>query len=244
MAPYAVTRGGSRQSRPGLESVGAAGGGGHPGAGPGAGRTCCGPATWSCWPGRSGPARPCSRRGSAPGSGCRGAVTSPTFVLARVHRGGRLPLVHVDAYRLGSVEEVDDLDLDADLPESVTVVEWGHGLVEQLADAHLLVRLDRAADRRGAHRRAGRLPAATGLSGWPGWRSLHALELQRLQHRLAALADVGLLVLPLAVDLDLVLAAEEEVDVRLELLLRPARRGTGSCGRRPRCPARRWSTRR
>ena len=65
----------------------------------------------------------------------------------RVHRGGRLPLVHVDAYRLGSVEEVDDLDLDADLPESVTVVEWGHGLVEQLADAHLLVRLDRAVDR-------------------------------------------------------------------------------------------------
>jgi len=77
------------------------------------------------------------------GLGVSGAVTSPTFVLARVHRGGRLPLVHVDAYRLGSVEEVDDLDLDADLPDSVTVVEWGHGLVEQLADAHLLVRLSR-----------------------------------------------------------------------------------------------------
>ena len=86
-------------------------------------------------------------QGIGAGLGVRGAVTSPTFVLARVHRGGRLPLVHVDAYRLGSVEEVDDLDLDADLPESVTVVEWGHGLVEQLADAHLLIRLERAVDR-------------------------------------------------------------------------------------------------
>ena len=87
-------------------------------------------------------------QGIGAGLGVPGPVTSPTFVLARVHRGGRLPLVHVDAYRLGSVEEVDDLDLDADLPESVTVVEWGHGLVEQLADAHLLVRLDRADDDR------------------------------------------------------------------------------------------------
>jgi tRNA threonylcarbamoyl adenosine modification protein YjeE len=84
-------------------------------------------------------------QGIGAGLGVAGKVTSPTFVLARVHRGGRVPLVHVDAYRLGSVEEVDDLDLDADLPESVTVVEWGQGLVEQLADAHLLVRLARAA---------------------------------------------------------------------------------------------------
>jgi len=84
-------------------------------------------------------------QGIGAGLGVAGRVTSPTFVLARVHRGGRLPLVHVDAYRLGSVEEVDDLDLDADLPESVTVVEWGQGLVERLADAHLLVRLARAA---------------------------------------------------------------------------------------------------
>lgn len=71
-------------------------------------------------------------------------VVSPTFVLARVHRGGRIPLVHVDAYRLGSVAEVDDLDLDADLADSVTVVEWGAGLVEQLSDAHLRIRLDRS----------------------------------------------------------------------------------------------------
>ncbi len=78
--------------------------------------------------------------------GVREPVTSPTFVIARVHRGGRLPLVHVDAYRLGGAADVDDLDLDATAEESVTVVEWGQGLVEQLADEHLEVRLDRRED--------------------------------------------------------------------------------------------------
>ena len=78
--------------------------------------------------------------------GVREPVTSPTFVISRVHRGGRLPLVHVDAYRLGGVADVDDLDLDASTDESVTVVEWGQGLVEQLADGHLEVRLDRRED--------------------------------------------------------------------------------------------------
>jgi tRNA threonylcarbamoyladenosine biosynthesis protein TsaE len=84
-------------------------------------------------------------QGIGAGLGVTGPVVSPTFVIARVHRGGRLPMVHVDAYRLGSVAEVDDLDLDADLAESVTVVEWGGGLVEQLADGYLEVRLDRSA---------------------------------------------------------------------------------------------------
>jgi tRNA threonylcarbamoyladenosine biosynthesis protein TsaE len=55
-------------------------------------------------------------------------------------------LVHADAYRLGSVAEVDDLDLDVDTAEAVTVVEWGAGLVEQLADAWLDVHIDRPAD--------------------------------------------------------------------------------------------------
>jgi tRNA threonylcarbamoyladenosine biosynthesis protein TsaE len=85
-------------------------------------------------------------QGIGAGLGVPGPVTSPTFVLARVHRGGRLPLVHVDAYRLGSVADVDDLDLDATAEEAVTVVEWGHGLVEQLADEHLIVELDRRDD--------------------------------------------------------------------------------------------------
>ena len=87
-------------------------------------------------------------QGIGAGLAVRGAVTSPTFVIARVHppdreRGGRLPLVHVDAYRLGGLAEVDDLDLDADLGESVTLVEWGEGLVERLVDAHLEVRIAR-----------------------------------------------------------------------------------------------------
>jgi len=85
-------------------------------------------------------------QGIGAGLGVAGPVTSPTFVLARVHRDGRVPLVHVDAYRLGSVVDVDDLDLDATAGESVTVVEWGHGLVEQLAEEHLVVQLDRRED--------------------------------------------------------------------------------------------------
>jgi tRNA threonylcarbamoyladenosine biosynthesis protein TsaE len=85
-------------------------------------------------------------QGIGAGLGVRGPVTSPTFVLARVHRDGRVPLVHVDAYRLAGMADVDDLDLDATAEESVTVVEWGHGLVEQLADEHLVVELDRRDD--------------------------------------------------------------------------------------------------
>lgn len=79
----------------------------------------------------------------------RGDITSPTFVIARVHPSlvGGPALVHVDAYRLDTLSEVDDLDLDASLAESVTVVEWGEGLVEGLAADRLEVRLER---RRGA----------------------------------------------------------------------------------------------
>ncbi len=84
-------------------------------------------------------------QGIGAGLEVRGAVVSPTFVIARVHRG-RLPLVHVDAYRLGSLAEVDDLDLDVDVADAVTAVEWGAGLVEQLADAHLVIELARASD--------------------------------------------------------------------------------------------------
>src|SRR4029078_11058345 len=69
-------------------------------------------------------------QGIGAGLGVRGPVTSPTFVIARVHpsRVGGPPLVHVDAYRLGGALELDDLDLDADVADSVTVVEWGHGV--------------------------------------------------------------------------------------------------------------------
>jgi tRNA threonylcarbamoyladenosine biosynthesis protein TsaE len=87
-----------------------------------------------------------------------GAVVSPTFVIARVHRGP-LPLVHVDAYRLRHLAEVDDLDLDVDLADAVTAVEWGAGLVEQLSDARLEIALSRAPD---TERRSA---ALTGLGG-------------------------------------------------------------------------------
>jgi len=83
-------------------------------------------------------------QGLGEGLAVRGPVTSPTFVIARVHpsqRGGP-DLVHADAYRLGSRLEVDDLDLDADLDHSVTVVEWGEGLVEGMAAGHLRVTID------------------------------------------------------------------------------------------------------
>ena len=86
-------------------------------------------------------------QGIGEGLGVSGRVTSPTFVIARVHQGP-VPLVHVDAYRLrdaGRVE-LDDLDLDTDLDDSVVVVEWGEGLVEQLSDSHVEVRLQRHDD--------------------------------------------------------------------------------------------------
>lgn len=81
-------------------------------------------------------------QGIGAGLGVAGPVLSPTFVIARVHRDGRIPMVHVDAYRLGSVAEVDDLDLDATVEDSVTVVEWGEGLVERLTEDRLEVRIE------------------------------------------------------------------------------------------------------
>jgi len=84
-------------------------------------------------------------QGIGAGLGVRAPVVSPTFVIARVHRDGRLPLVHVDAYRLSSDAELDDLDLDADLDSAVTVVEWGEGLAERLSADRLEVRIARPA---------------------------------------------------------------------------------------------------
>jgi tRNA threonylcarbamoyladenosine biosynthesis protein TsaE len=102
-------------------------------------------------------------QGIGDGLGVRGPITSPTFVIARVHpplarpaggpagaaadlAGPRPPLVHADAYRLGSALELDDLDLDTDTAASVTVVEWGEGLAEGLSSDRLEITLtpDRA----------------------------------------------------------------------------------------------------
>ncbi|WP_197320688.1 tRNA (adenosine(37)-N6)-threonylcarbamoyltransferase complex ATPase subunit type 1 TsaE [Saccharomonospora sp. NB11] len=89
-------------------------------------------------------------RGIADGMGVEGRVSSPTFVLARVHPAGEsgVPLVHVDAYRLGGdLAQLDDLDLDTELERAAVVVEWGEGMAERLVDDdYLVVRLDRRAD--------------------------------------------------------------------------------------------------
>ncbi|MEH1012206.1 tRNA (adenosine(37)-N6)-threonylcarbamoyltransferase complex ATPase subunit type 1 TsaE [Micromonospora sp. CPCC 206060] len=109
-------------------------------------------------------------QGIGAGLGVLGDITSPTFVIARVHRpdsarGGRVALVHADAYRLGDAAdpraEIDDLDLDASMDEAVTVVEWGEGMVEQLGDAHLRITIDRRDDDT-------RVVELTGVGGdWP-----------------------------------------------------------------------------
>lgn len=89
-------------------------------------------------------------RGLGEGLGVRGPVTSPTFVIARVHPSlvGGPDLVHVDAYRLGGAADFDDLDLDADAAESVTVVEWGRGVAEGLAADRLEIELRHLPDGR------------------------------------------------------------------------------------------------
>lgn len=90
-------------------------------------------------------------QGLGEGLGVRAGVISPTFVLVRIHpnlpdgpRPGGPDLVHVDAYRLGSASEIDDIDLENTMDSAVTVVEWGRGRVEHLSDSRLEVDLHRA----------------------------------------------------------------------------------------------------
>ena len=104
-------------------------------------------------------------QGIGEGLGVRGPITSPTFVIARVHpslRGGPA-LVHADAYRLGGVAEIDDLDLDASTDSSVTVVEWGEGLAEGLSEDRLEVAIELHGD--------GRIVRLTGIG--PRWAADH-----------------------------------------------------------------------
>ena len=110
--------------------------------------------------------------------GVRGPVTSPTFVIARVHPslGDGPPLVHVDAYRLGALAEVDDLDLDASLDESVTVVEWGEGKVEGLSDDRLEIVLHRGSDPADETRTVTVRPVG------PRWAGVAALTSARRRH--------------------------------------------------------------
>lgn len=90
-------------------------------------------------------------QGLGEGLGVRAGIISPTFVLVRIHpnlpdgpRPGGPDLVHVDAYRLGSAAEIDDIDLENTLDSAVTVVEWGRSRVEHLSESRLEVDLHRA----------------------------------------------------------------------------------------------------
>lgn len=108
-------------------------------------------------------------QGLGAGLGVRGHVASPTFVIAREHPSlvGGPALVHVDAYRLGTLADLDALDLDSSLEDSVTVVEWGTGLAEQLSGDRLEVRIERA---RGAAADAGRDVSIVGVG--PRWQGV------------------------------------------------------------------------
>lgn len=82
-------------------------------------------------------------QGIALGLGVPEQISSPTFVIAQIYTGSRMELVHVDAYRLESMDELDALDLDASLEEALTVVEWGAGKVEALTGERLEIEIER-----------------------------------------------------------------------------------------------------
>jgi tRNA threonylcarbamoyladenosine biosynthesis protein TsaE len=82
-------------------------------------------------------------QGIGKGLGITSPITSPTFVIARVH-DGPTRLIHVDAYRLNG--DLEDLGIDEDLEQAVVVVEWGEGVVEGFSDSHLLISMQRHDD--------------------------------------------------------------------------------------------------
>jgi tRNA threonylcarbamoyladenosine biosynthesis protein TsaE len=131
-------------------------------------------------------------QGIGAGLRVRGQVTSPTFVIARLHPSlsGGPDLVHADAYRLGSRAEVDDLDLDADLATSVTVVEWGEGLVEDLAASFLAIGIEAVGLGR-THGEAAGPASDVKASGMAPDRAAEALADEGDQPRTVRLRGVG-----------------------------------------------------
>ena len=87
-------------------------------------------------------------QGIAQGLDVRGPITSPTFVISRVHPSlhDGPSLIHVDAYRINSLAEIDDLDLDTDLERAVLVAEWGSGKLDAIAHTHITITIERADD--------------------------------------------------------------------------------------------------
>lgn len=85
-------------------------------------------------------------RGLAAAMGITDPITSPTFVISRIHLGERLNFVHVDAYRLGEGSGLGDLELDEYLVDSVVLIEWGAGVVRQLTDTYTTIEIERRDD--------------------------------------------------------------------------------------------------
>lgn len=106
---------------------------------------CCRPGDLLILSGDLGAGKTTFVQGMGAGLGVTEQITSPTFVIARVYPTSVGPdLVHVDAYRLGSSLELDDLDLDSDLGAAITVVEWGEGKVEQLSEDRVVITIARS----------------------------------------------------------------------------------------------------
>lgn len=106
-------------------------------------------------------------QGLGDGLKVRGPITSPTFVIARVHPSlaGGPSLVHADAYRLGGLDELDDLDLD--LQDAVTVVEWGGGIAEGLSEDRLEIVIERGETEERTVGLTGVGPRWAALGEWP-----------------------------------------------------------------------------
>lgn len=114
-------------------------------------------------------------RGIGAALGVRGAVTSPTFVIARTHPRAGAPLVHVDGYRLSAAVELDDLDIDFE--GSIVVVEWGAGLLDGLVDSWLEVQIERE---RGGDPESDSQPRTVQLTGHgERWRKVAWLHAAR-----------------------------------------------------------------
>lgn len=106
---------------------------------------CCRPGDLLILSGDLGAGKTTFVQGMGAGLGVTDRVTSPTFVIARVYpTPSGVDLVHVDAYRLGSTLELDDLDLDSDLDSAITVVEWGEGKVEQISSDRVVITIARS----------------------------------------------------------------------------------------------------
>lgn len=92
--------------------------------------------------GRLGTGKTLLTAGIAAGLGIPDPISSPTFIIARVYRDGFLPLVHADVYRLGSMLEFEDLDLEETAAQGVLVIEWGEAIEDAIADDRLSVEME------------------------------------------------------------------------------------------------------